>query len=139
MNAILGWLSIPSEKRKPIRDNGAPALAVITRNAQTQAKPDPRFTRHESAARRENSVPRNLRGWHGRRAYRRRCMSLKPAADARGVQLIAPVCDVNAVLATAGACRSAPWNLVHNAPNFPSTEARLTFASSERVTDCTLR
>jgi len=115
MNAILGWLSI-LESGKPIREIHS-ALAVITRNAQVQAKLIDdllNMNRLMSGDLRLDLAPVQIGS-----LLQATMQSLRPAADARGVTLIASV-DPNAgeIRADFTRLQQVLWNLVHNAIKF---------------------
>jgi signal transduction histidine kinase len=122
MNAILGWLSI-LESGKPIREIHS-ALAVITRNAQVQAKLIDdllNMNRLMSGDLRLDLVPVQIGS-----LLQATMQSLRPAADARGVTLIASV-DPNAgeIRADFTRLQQVLWNLVHNAIKFSLEEGRV--------------
>jgi signal transduction histidine kinase len=122
MNAILGWLSI-LESGKPIREIHS-ALAVITRNAQVQAKLIDdllNMNRLMSGDLRLELAPVQLAS-----LLQATMQSLQPAADARGVTLIASV-DPNAgeIRADFTRLQQVLWNLVHNAIKFSLEDGRV--------------
>ena len=112
MNAILGWLSI-LESGKPIREVHS-ALAVIGRNAQMQAKLIEDLldmNRLISGNVTLDVAPVDVAG-----LLHTTMQSLQPAADARGVQLIASVqSNIGEILADGRRLQQVLWNLVHNA------------------------
>jgi len=122
MNAILGWLSI-LESGKPIREIHS-ALAVITRNAQVQAK------LIEDLLNMNRLMTGDLRLDLGPvqmgSLLQATMQSLQPAADARGVTLIASV-DPNAgeIRADFTRLQQVLWNLVHNAIKFSLEDGRV--------------
>ena len=122
MNAILGWLSI-LESGKPIREVHA-ALAVITRNAQMQAKLiDDLLDMNRLMA---GNVQLSLEPVDAGALLRTTMQSLHPAADARGVQLIASVdASAHQVLADARRLQQVLWNLVHNSIKFCAPQGRV--------------
>ncbi len=122
MNAILGWLSI-LESGKPIRKTRS-ALAVIARNAQTQAKLiddllDMNRLMSGNVRLEVGTVDVGL-------LVQTTMQSLQPAADARGVQLMAAVeSNVGEIRADARRLQQILWNLVHNAIKFSTGEGRV--------------
>ena len=122
MNAILGWLSI-LESGKPIREVHS-ALAVIGRNAQLQAKLIEDLldmNRLISGNVHLDVAPVEVAG-----LVHLTMQSLKPAADARGVQLIAFVqSNVGGIVADARRLQQVLWNLVHNAVKFSKAGGRV--------------
>jgi PAS domain S-box-containing protein len=122
MNAILGWLSI-LESGKPIREIHS-ALAIITRNAQVQAKLIDdllNMNRLMSGDLRLDLAPVQMGS-----LLQTTMQSLQHAADARGVTLIASV-DPNAgeILADFTRLQQVLWNLVHNAIKFSLEDGRV--------------
>jgi signal transduction histidine kinase len=122
MNAILGWLSI-LDSGKPIRDVYS-ALAVIRRNAEMQAKLIEDLldmNRLISGTMRIEVAPVDLSA-----LVQTTIQALKPAADAKGVQLIASVdSDVSTAIADARRLQQVLWNLVHNAIKFTTSGQRV--------------
>jgi len=122
MNAILGWLSI-LESGKPIREVHS-ALAVIARNAHIQAK------LIEDLLDMNRLMSGNLRLELSRVSIgallQTTMQSLQPAADARGVTLMASVDPaVGEVTADAVRLQQVLWNLVHNAIKFSDEDGRV--------------
>jgi hypothetical protein len=122
MNAILGWLSI-LESGKPIREVHS-ALAVIARNANIQAK------LIEDLLDMNRLMSGNLRLELSRVnigvLLQTTMQSLQPAADARGVTLLASVDPVvGEVTADAVRLQQVLWNLVHNAIKFSDEGGRV--------------
>src|SRR5580765_4863035 len=122
MNAILGWLSI-LESGKPIREIHS-ALAVITRNAQVQAKLIEDLLDMNRLM--SGNVTLELSRVRVGGLLQTTMQSLQPAADARGVTLIASV-DPNAgeIRADFTRLQQVLWNLVHNAIKFSIEEGRV--------------
>jgi len=122
MNAILGWLSI-LESGKPIREVHS-ALAVIARNAQIQAKLIEDMldmNRLMSGNLRLDLSPVRIGA-----LLQTTMQSLQPAADARGVTLIASVDPgMGDVVADAVRLQQVLWNLVHNAIKFSQDAGRV--------------
>jgi PAS domain S-box-containing protein len=122
MNAILGWLSI-LESGKPIREIHS-ALAVITRNAQVQAKLIDdllNMNRLLSGDLRLDLAPVQMGS-----LLQATIQSLQPAADARGVTLIASVDpDAGEIRADFTRLQQVLWNLVHNAIKFSLEDGRV--------------
>jgi PAS domain S-box-containing protein len=122
MNAILGWLSI-LESGKPIREIHS-ALAVITRNAQVQAKLIDdllNMNRLLSGDLRLEVAPIQIGS-----LLHATMQSLQPAADAKGVTLIASVDpDTREILADFTRLQQVLWNLVHNAIKFSVENGRV--------------
>jgi signal transduction histidine kinase len=122
VNAILGWLSI-LESGKPVRDLYS-ALAVIRRNAQIQAKLIEDLL----------DMNRLLSGnFHLQISHvdvgsllQTTMQGLQPAADAKGVQLIASVdSGLGQVQADGQRLQQVLWNLVHNAIKFTPKAGRV--------------
>jgi PAS domain S-box-containing protein len=122
MNAILGWLSI-LESGKPIRKTRS-ALAVIARNAQTQAKLiDDLLDMNRLMS---GNVRLDLGTVDVDLLLQTTMQSLQPAADARGVQLVAAVeSNVGEIRADSRRLQQILWNLVHNAIKFSTGEGRV--------------
>jgi signal transduction histidine kinase len=122
MNAILGWLSI-LESGKPIREIHA-ALSVITRNAQMQAKLIDDLldmNRLMSGNLRLEVAPIDIGV-----LLQTTLQTLQPAANARGVQLIAAVdSGAGEILGDARRLQQVLWNLVHNAIKFSNPQGRV--------------
>jgi PAS domain S-box-containing protein len=122
MNAILGWLSI-LESGKPIREIHS-ALAVINRNAQVQAKLIDdllNMNRLMSGDLRLEVAPIQIGS-----LMHATMQSLQPAADAKGVTLIAAVDpDTREILADFTRLQQVLWNLVHNAIKFSLENGRV--------------
>jgi len=122
MNAILGWLSI-LESGKPIREIHS-ALAVIARNAQMQAKLiDDLLDMNRLVA---GNVRLDVAAVDFGGLLQTTMQSLQPAADARGVQLIASVdSNVGEIHADARRLQQVLWNLVHNSVKFSTRQGRV--------------
>jgi signal transduction histidine kinase len=122
MNAILGWLSI-LESGKPIRKIGS-ALAIIARNAQTQARLiDDLLDMNRLMS---GNVRLDVAAIDVGGLLQTTMQSLQPAADARSVQLIAAVePNVGEIRADPRRLQQILWNLVHNAIKFSTTEGRV--------------
>jgi PAS domain S-box-containing protein len=122
MNAILGWLSI-LESGKPIREIHS-ALAVITRNAQVQAKLIDdllNMNRLLSGDLRLELAPVQVGS-----LLQATMQGLQPTADAKGVTLIASVDpDASEIRADFTRLQQVLWNLVHNAIKFSVAEGRV--------------
>jgi signal transduction histidine kinase len=122
MNAILGWLSI-LESGKPIREIHS-ALAVITRNAQVQAKLIDdllNMNRLLSGDLRLEVAPIQMGS-----LLHATMQSLQPAADAKSVTLIASVDpDAREIRADFTRLQQVLWNLVHNAIKFSLENGRV--------------
>ena len=122
MNAILGWLSI-LESGKPIREVHS-ALAVIARNAQIQAKLIEDLldmNRLMSGNLRLELSPVRIGS-----LLQTTMQSLQPAADARGVTIIASVDPgMSDVIADGVRLQQVLWNLVHNAIKFSHDSGRV--------------
>src|SRR5207248_2293791 len=111
------------ESGKPIRELHA-ALAVIARNAQIQAQLIDDLldmNRLMSGNLRLEVAPVDVGA-----LLQGTMQSLKPAADARGIQLLASV-DSHAgeVLADARRLQQVLWNVVHNAIKFSINDGRV--------------
>jgi len=122
MNAILGWLSI-LESGKPIREIHS-ALAVITRNAQVQAKLIDdllNMNRLLSGDLRLDLAPVQVGS-----LLQATMQSLQPTADAKGVTLIASVDpEASEIRADFTRLQQVLWNLVHNAIKFSVEQGRV--------------
>jgi signal transduction histidine kinase len=122
MNAILGWLSI-LESGKPIREIHS-ALAIISRNAHIQAKLiEDLLDMNRLMA---GNVQLELAPVDLGSLLQATMQSLQPAADAKGVQLIAAVSAGNGELIADGRrLQQVLWNLVHNAIKFTPSHGRI--------------
>jgi signal transduction histidine kinase len=122
MNAILGWLSI-LDSGKPIRDVYS-ALTVIRRNAEMQAKLIDDLldmNRLLSGNMRLDMGPVEVTS-----LVQSTIQALKPAADGKGVQLIASVdSNIGSAVADARRLQQVLWNLVHNAIKFTTSGQRV--------------
>jgi len=118
MNAILGWLSI-IESGKPIRDVNS-VLGVIGRNAQMQARLiDDLLDMNRLTS---GNVHLEVGPVDVRALVQGTLQGLQPAADAKGVQILAFVeQSVGEVLGDAQRLQQVLWNLVHNAIKFTPT------------------
>jgi PAS domain S-box-containing protein len=122
MNAVLGWLAI-LESGKPIREVHA-ALAVIRRNAEMQAR------LIEDLLDMNWLLSGNVRLDVGPidvgALLQNTMQGLQPAADAKGIQLIASVDSMaGQILADSRRLQQVLWNLVHNAIKFTSKGGRV--------------
>jgi PAS domain S-box-containing protein len=122
MNVILGWLST-LEEGKPIRDVYS-ALAVVKRNAELQAKliedllDMNRFISGTIQLERDRVDIAGL--------LRTTIQGLQPAADGKGVQVIASVdSGLDVVLADSRRIQQVLWNLVHNSVKFTPRGGRV--------------
>jgi len=122
MNAILGWLSI-LESGKPIREIHS-ALAIISRNAHIQAKLiEDLLDMNRLMA---GNVQLEIAEVDLGSLLQATMQSLQPAADAKGVQLIAAVSAGNGeLLADGRRLQQVLWNLVHNAIKFTPAHGRI--------------
>jgi PAS domain S-box-containing protein len=122
MNAILGWLSI-LESGKPIREIHS-ALAVVRRNAELQARLIEDLldmNRFLSGTVLLEIAPIDVGA-----LLQTTMQGLQPAADAKGVQLIASVEQTPApVTADSRRLQQVLWNLVHNAIKFTPRGGRV--------------
>ncbi len=122
MNAILGWLAI-LESGKPIRDVHS-ALTVIRRNAQIQARLIEDLldmNRLMAGNVRLDTSPVDIG-----LLLQTTMQSLQPAADARGVQLIASVdSNIGEMIGDSRRLQQVLWNLVHNAIKFSVADGRV--------------
>ena len=122
MNAILGWLSI-LESGKPIREIHS-VLSVITRNAQVQAKLIEDLLDMNRLM--SGNLALELSRVRVGGLLQTTMQSLQPAADARGVTLIASVDpSVGEMSADAVRLQQVLWNLVHNAIKFSDEGGRV--------------
>jgi PAS domain S-box-containing protein len=132
MNAILGWLSI-LESGKPIREIHA-ALAVIARNAHMQAKLIDDLldmNRLISGNVHLDRGPVNVGS-----LLDVTMQSLRPAAEARGVQLIGAVdSNVGDIQADARRLQQVLWNVVHNAIKFSHRQGRVEIHVQRSIDD----
>jgi PAS domain S-box-containing protein len=122
MNAILGWLSI-LESGKPLRDVYA-ALAVIRRNADLQAR------LIEDLLDMNRLLSGNFQLELGKvdvgGLLKTTIQGLQPAADAKGVQLIASIdSSLGDITADARRLQQVLWNLVHNGIKFTPAMGRV--------------
>jgi signal transduction histidine kinase len=122
MNTILGWLSI-LEGGKPIRDVHS-ALAVIAKNARIQAKLIEDLLDMNRLI--SGNVQLDVATVDVGTLLQTTMQSLQPAADARGVQLIAAVeSNVGEIVADSQRLQQVMWNLVHNAIKFSMNQGRV--------------
>jgi PAS domain S-box-containing protein len=122
MNAILGWLSI-LESGKPIREIHS-ALAIINRNAHIQAKLiEDLLDMNRLMA---GNVQLEIAAVDLGSLLQATMQALQPAADAKGVQLIAAMSAGNGeLLADGRRLQQVLWNLVHNAIKFTPAHGRI--------------
>ncbi len=122
MNAILGWLAI-LESGKPIREIHS-ALAVIAKNARIQGKLiDDLLDMNRLIS---GNVQLDVSRVDVGALLQTTMQSLRPAADARGVQLIAAVeSNVGDIEADSRRLQQVMWNLVHNAIKFSANQGRV--------------
>jgi signal transduction histidine kinase len=122
MNAILGWLSI-LESGKPIREIHS-ALAVVRRNAELQARLIEDLldmNRFISGTVQLEVAPIDVGS-----LLQTTMQGLQPAADAKGVQLIASVePSPEPLMADSRRLQQVLWNLVHNAIKFTPRGGRV--------------
>ena len=135
MNAILGWLSI-LESGKPIREIHA-ALAVVRRNADLQAK------LIEDLLDMNRFISGNVRLETGPveigSLLQTTMQGLQPAADAKGVQLIALVSSSDGqVIADSRRLQQVLWNLVHNSIKFTPKGGRIEIHVHKAVDQLTI-
>jgi len=122
MNAILGWLSI-LESGKPIREVHS-ALEVIGRNAQIQARLINDLLDMNRLISGTVTLDVGIVDVAG--LLQTTMQSLQPAADAKGVQLIAAVqSNVGAITGDGRRLQQVLWNLVHNAVKFSKSGGRV--------------
>jgi signal transduction histidine kinase len=122
MNAILGWLSI-LESGKPIREIHS-ALAVIRRNAELQSKLIEDLLDMNRLV--SGNVQLEIAPIEIGPLLQTTMQGLGPAAEAKGVQLIASM-DTEALRLNGDARRlqQVLWNLVHNAIKFTPKDGRV--------------
>jgi signal transduction histidine kinase len=122
MNVILGWLAT-LETGRPIRDVYS-ALAVVRRNAELQAKLiDDLLDMNRLMS---GSIQLELDRVDVYGLLQTTIQGLQPAADARGVQVIAAVgSGLNPVVGDARRLQQVLWNLVHNAVKFTPRGGRV--------------
>jgi len=122
MNAILGWLSI-LDQVKPIRDVYA-ALSVIRRNAETQAKLiDDLLDMNRLMS---GNVHLQINPVDVAGLIHSTLQSLRPAAEAKGVQLLASIdAGMGALPADGRRVQQVLWNLLHNAIKFTPSAGRV--------------
>ena len=130
MNVILGWLDT-LQAGKPIRDTQA-ALAVIQRNAQSQAKLiDDLLDMNRLLA---GNVRMDLVPVDVALALQNAILSLQPIAGARGVAIgPVPTSPSVRVLADAGRLQQVLWNVLHNAIKFTPRDGRVDVGVEERA------
>jgi PAS domain S-box-containing protein len=122
MNVILGWLAT-LETGKPIRDVYA-ALAVVRRNAELQAKLiDDLLDMNRLIS---GTIHLDLAQVDLGALLQTTIQGLKPAADSKGVHVIASVdSSVPRVSGDARRLQQILWNLVHNAVKFTDRGGRV--------------
>lgn len=122
MNAILGWLAI-LDSGKPIRDLSS-ILGVVRRNAQVQAMLIDDLldmNRLLSGTMRLDVHPVEVAG-----VVQATLQALQPAADSKGVQLVASVNPATTpIMAEARRLQQVLTNLVNNAIKFTPTGGRV--------------
>lgn len=122
MNAILGWLAI-LDGGKPIRDVYS-ALAVIRRNAEVQAKLIEDLLDMNRLM--TGNIQLEVSAVDVATLSQLTIQALQPAADARGVQLLASVdSSAGPLMADSRRLQQVLWNLVHNAIKFTSAGGRV--------------
>ena len=122
MNAILGWLAILASG-KPIRELHS-ALAVITRNAQIQAKLIEDLLDMNRLM--SGNVQLEISPIELRTLLQTTVQSLQPAADAKGIQLLASVeLTVEEMMGDPRRLQQILWNLLHNAIKFTPNQGRV--------------
>jgi PAS domain S-box-containing protein len=122
MNAILGWLAILASG-KPIRELHS-ALAVITRNAQIQAKLIEDLLDMNRLM--SGNVQLEIGPIELRTLLQTTVQSLQPAADAKGIQLLASVeLTVEEMMGDPRRLQQILWNLLHNAIKFTPNQGRV--------------
>ena len=122
MNAILGWLAI-LDSGKPVREMRA-ALSVIKRNAEVQAR------LIDDLLDMNRLLSGNFQLEIGQvdiaGLVQATIQGLQPAADGKGVQLLASVdSGVSEVLGDGRRLQQVLWNLVHNAIKFTTKGGRV--------------
>jgi PAS domain S-box-containing protein len=121
MNMVLGWVEILLSG-KPIRST-RDALAVIQRNAQLQAKLIDDLldmNRLITGNMRLEVAPFDLGA-----VLRSTVQGLRPAADARNVQIVTSVDAAQDVVGDSRRMQQVLWNLLHNAIKFSSVGGRV--------------
>jgi signal transduction histidine kinase len=130
MNAILGWLAI-LQNGSPVRDARS-ALAVVQRNAEVQAKLIDDLldmTRLMSGNIQLDLSPVDLAA-----IVQTTVEALQPAADAKGVQLLARVdSGVRSIAADARRLQQVLWNVLHNSVKFTPEGGRVEVRLQEIV------
>src|SRR5919198_4089098 len=122
MNIILGWLDTLA-KGTPIRDTQS-TVAVIQRNAQIQAKLiDDLLDMNRLIA---GNLQGDLAPVDVGTTLKTTIQGLRPAADAKGIQLNATVGAPSiSVLADARRLQQILWNLLHNSIKFTPKDGRV--------------
>jgi PAS domain S-box-containing protein len=122
MNAILGWLAI-LESGKSVRDTNA-ALAVIRRNAELQAQLiEDLLDMNRLMA---GNVQMEMKSVDVGSLLQTTTQGLQPAADAKGVQLVATIePGAGQIFADSRRLQQVLWNLVHNAIKFTPSGGRV--------------
>jgi signal transduction histidine kinase len=122
MNAILGWLSI-LESGKPIREIHS-ALAVVRRNADLQAKLIEDLLDMNRFI--SGNVHLEMAAVEVGALLQTTMQGLQPAADAKGVQLIASVSMSDGqLIGDSRRLQQVLWNLVHNSIKFTPKSGRI--------------
>jgi PAS domain S-box-containing protein len=121
MNAILGWLAI-LESGQPLRDVHA-ALAVIRRNAELQGRLIEDLLDMNRLL--SGNFILDVADVDVAATMQTALQALRPAADAKRVQLIAAVDAGGAIRADARRLQQILWNLLHNAIKFTPDGGRV--------------
>ena len=122
MNVILGWLST-LETGKPIRDVYS-ALAIVKRNAQLQARLIDDLLDMSRLS--SGNVKLQLGSVDIGSLLQTTIQGLQPAADAKGVQIVASVDNgVSHVTGDSRRLQQVLWNLAHNAVKFTARGGRV--------------
>lgn len=128
MNAILGWLAI-LDSGKPVKDVYA-TLAIVRRNADLQAKLIEDLLDMNRLL--SGGVTLEVGNVEIGALLQATLQTLRPSADAKGVQLIASFQGPIEILADPRRLQQILWNVVHNAVKFTERGGRVEIRADKR-------
>ena len=128
MNAILGWLAI-LDSGKPVKDVYS-TLAIVRRNADLQAKLIEDLLDMNRLM--SGGVTLEIVTVEIGTLLQATLQTLRPSADAKGVQLIASFEGPIEIVADARRLQQILWNVVHNAVKFTERGGRVEIRADKR-------